>query len=322
MRGTLSVIIALAATAQLQLHGQEPLSQVRSPGRLVDIGGRKLHLLCSGTGSPTVIMVAGGGAFAIDWSLVQQQVGVETRVCSYDRAGLAWSDPGPADETVEQTVADLHALLSAAGEKGPHLLVGASIGGIYIRAYQRAFPDEVAGLVFTNSSNQVGMSVNGKVSLLWDLTEQDLRSAFPLPAAKAPAPVREEAPFDRLSPELEAVRLWLDVRLWEKPRAGPESLLSWRKEFVREFEETDARDGHALGELPVIVVSSNPAASETERQSRKGAAARLDFLSLNSLHITATGSGHEIHLFQPDVVVQAVLRAVTAVRTRTSLVPR
>src|SRR5262245_24393414 len=133
------------------------------------LAGRKLHLYCSGKGSPIVILVAGGGAFSIDWALVQPRVAQETRVCSYDRAGLAWSDPGPADETVEQTIADLHTLLRAAGEKRPYLLVGASIGGLFIRAYQRAFPDEVAGLVFTNSSNRIGRSVSGKASLIWDL---------------------------------------------------------------------------------------------------------------------------------------------------------
>jgi len=71
------------------------------PGKRIDIGGRKLHLYCTGTGSPTVILVAGGGAFSIDWALVQPKVAHDTRVCSYDRAGLAWSDRGPADETVE-----------------------------------------------------------------------------------------------------------------------------------------------------------------------------------------------------------------------------
>jgi pimeloyl-ACP methyl ester carboxylesterase len=323
MRAKLSVIAALVATTQLAIQGQGQRSQgYAAPGRLVDIGGRKLHLLCSGSGSPTVILVAGGGAFSIDWALVQPKVGIDTRVCSYDRAGLAWSDPGPAEETVEQTIADLHALLISAGEKGPYLLVGASIGGIYIRAYQHAFPDEVAGLVFTNSSNQVGMSVKGKVGLLWDLTEDDVRSVFPLPPSKGPAPVREDEPFDRLSPELQAARLWLDVRLWEKPRAGPESLLSWRKEFLREFEETDGGQRYPLGEIPVIVVSSNPVATESERQSRNGAAARLDFMSSNNLHITATGSGHEIHLYQPDVVVRAVLQAVAAVQTRSPVSPR
>lgn len=75
-------------------------------GRLIDIGGRNLHLYCSGKGDPTVILVAGGGAFSFDWALVQPNVAENTRVCSYDRAGLRWASPGPADETVEQIIVD------------------------------------------------------------------------------------------------------------------------------------------------------------------------------------------------------------------------
>jgi len=288
------------------------------PGRLIDVGGRKLHLHCSGMGSPAIILMAGGSAFSIDWTLVQQRVAESTRVCSYDRAGLAWSDSGPADETVEQTVTDLHRLLRAAGETKPFLLAGASIGGIFIRAYQREFPDEVAGLVFTNSSNRVGISMKGKVGLIWDLTEDEIRSTFPLPqSVKGPAPIRVGEPFDRLPTALQAVRLRLDLRVWEKwepAKAGPESVLSWRKEFLREFEETEAGNEHSLGDLPVVVLSTAPIPSESERKSRTGAAARLDFLSSNSVHITALGTGHEIHLYHSDLVVQALLRAVTMSR--------
>jgi pimeloyl-ACP methyl ester carboxylesterase len=266
--------------------------------------------------------MAGGGAFSIDWALVQPRVSESNRVCSYDRAGLAWSDPGPADETVEQTISDLHALLRAAGEEGPYVLVGASLSGIFIQAYQRAFPEDVAGLVFTNSSNRIGRLLKGKAGLIWDLTEDQIRSTFPLPqSAKGQAPTSEGEPFDRLPPALKEVRLWLDIRLWEKSeptKEGPESTLSWRKEFLQEFEETDARR-YPLGALPVIVLSSGPIAGESERRSREGAAARLDFLSSNSVHITATGSGHEIHLYQPDIVVQALVRAASAVRNRGSL---
>ena len=153
------------------------------PGRFIDVDGRKLHLYCTGNGSPTVVLVAGGGAYSIDWDLVQLRVSQSTRVCSYDRAGLAWSDPGPEDETVEQTIADLHAVLPVAGERRPYVLVGASIGGIYIRAYQRAFPNEVAALVFTNSSGRVGLKVKDKAGLLWDLSEEEIRSAYPLSAS-------------------------------------------------------------------------------------------------------------------------------------------
>jgi len=147
-----------------------------------------------------------------------------------------------------------------------------------------------------------------------------VRSAYPLPPSvkKGSAPTREGEPFDRLPPDLQPVRLWLDVRLWEKwepAKTGPESLLSWRREFLKEFEETDAGKAPPLGDLPVIVLSDGPAATESERQSRNGAEARLDFLSSNSVHITAAGSGHEIHLHQPDSVVQALARAVSAVRS-------
>ena len=323
MRCFAHAVLALIIAAQIQAHGQ-PSQSYAAPGRLVDNGGRKLHLHCTGAGTPTVILMAGGGAYSIDWALVQPRVADITRVCSFDRAGLGWSDRGPADETVEQTVSDLHAVLRT-NEKAPYLLVGASIGGIFIRAYQRAFPDEVAGLIFSNSSNRVGMNVKGKSGLLWELTDDDIRSAYPLAAsAKGSRPTREGEPFDRLPPDLQQVRLWLDVRHWEAfdpLKAGPESSLSWRKEFVKEFEETDGGK-RPLGDLPVIVVSSGPSASESDRESRDGAAARLDFLSTNTLHVTASGSGHEIHLFQPDRVVQAVQQAVSAVRNRTPLSPR
>jgi pimeloyl-ACP methyl ester carboxylesterase len=87
------------------------------------------------------------------------------------------------DETVEQTIADLHTLLRSAGEKGPFVLVGASIGGIFARAYQREFPEDVAAFVFSNSANRVALPLpGGKGGLLWDLTEEAVRSAFPAPA--------------------------------------------------------------------------------------------------------------------------------------------
>jgi pimeloyl-ACP methyl ester carboxylesterase len=279
-----------------------------APGGLIDIGGRKLHLLCSGQGSPTVVLVAGGGAFSIDWALVQPTVAASRRVCAYDRAGLAWSDAGPADETVEQTTNDLHTLLRIAGERGPYVLVGASIGGIYIRAYQHAYPDDVAGLIFSNSSNRVGVSSNGVNGLLWALSEDQIRTAFPLPTPSGVAPSHEGDPFDRLPVELQAVRLQFDIRLWQKLQRGtddPASMLSWRKEFIREFDETE-NDPPPLGALPVVVVTSDPLVADAAHRTRDGAAARLAFLSSNTKLVVAAGSGHEVHLYQPDAVVRAI----------------
>lgn len=124
--------------------------------------------------------------------------------------------------------------------------------------------------------------------------------------------------------DLQKVRLWLDVRQWENwvpTKAGPESLLSWRKEFLRQFEQSEAAKNPPLGNLPVIVVSSDPVATESERKSRDSAGARLDLLSSNSVHITATGSGHEIHLYQPDRVVQGITQGVSSVRKRQATRP-
>ena len=121
---------------------------------------------------------------------------------------------------------------------------------------------------------------------------------------------------------MQKVRLWLDVRLWEDSepsKAAPEPLLSWRKEFLTEFDLTDAGKKPPLGALPVVVIASDPPGSESDRRSRDEAGPRLDFLSSNTVHITATGSGHEIHLYQPDRVIQGVLQAVSAVRTRKPL---
>jgi len=284
------MIAALATIAVLAAAAPVPT------GRLVDIGGRKLHLLCTGSGSPTVVLVAGGGGFAIDWALVQPPLAATARVCSYDRAGLGWSDEGPADETVEQTVADLHELLQRAGERPPYVLVGASIGGIFIRAYQRAFPSDVAALVFSNSANRVGLAANGVNGLLWTLSENQIRSAFPLPPPPGPAPSREDDPFDRLPTDLQAVRLQFDVQLYERfqrQRDDSASLLSWRKEFLREFDETE-------GATPPL----------------DGLAARRPLFSTNTTAVVAKGSGHEIHLYQPDVLVQALRQTVTTLRTR------
>lgn len=307
MRFPVALIIALLSIADALAQS----SEYPPPGRMVDIGARKLHLNCTGNGSPTVVLVAGGGAYSIDWALVQPAVAEKVRTCSYDRAGLGWSESGPADETVEQTVSDLHAVLRSAEEKGPLVLVGASIGGIYIRAYQRAFPDDVAALVFSNSAGRVGMALpDRKGGLLWELTEEALRSAFPRPSAdKGNMPTKEGEPFDRLPPSLQKVRLWLDVRYREKydpAKVTADSLLSWRKEFLREFEETEDPDAYPLGKLPVVVVSSSAEATDVERRTRNTATARLDHLSTRSTHIVAKGSGHEIHLYRPECVIEGI----------------
>ena len=314
-------LLLLTLTTSLAFGQTISLDSTYPPlGQLVNIGERKLHILCSGKGSPTIVLVAGAGAFSIDWNLVQSRIDSTTRVCSYDRAGLGWSDSGYAEETVEETVSDLHKLLRAAGEKPPYILVGASIGGIFIQAYQHTFPKEVAGLVFTNSSNQIGFAAKSRTDLIWNLTEDEIRSSYPFPPSTDNSSMLTKVvePFDRLPPDLQPIRLWLTIRLqekWNKSIPNPESTLSWRKEFLREFNESDAvKPNFPLGKLPVVVVDSDPRVNDSLRYSRDGAAARLDYLSSNSTHITTPESGHEIHLYQPDAVVSSLKMIISAIR--------
>ena len=119
-------------------------------GERVDIGGRSLYLDCRGTGSPTVILEAGSGSDSATWAAVHDELATTTRTCAYDRAGRGRSDPRPR-HTLADAAADLRALLAAAGETGPYVVVGHSLGGPYARVFAAAERGDVAGLVLVDS---------------------------------------------------------------------------------------------------------------------------------------------------------------------------
>jgi hypothetical protein len=123
-------------------------------GEMVDVGGYNLHLNCTGKagGAPTVVLDSGLGGTVLDWQLVQPELAKSTRVCTYDRAGMGWSDPGPQPRTSRQIVKELHTLLGNAGVRGPYLLVGHSFGGTNMQVYASQYPDEVAGMVLVDSA--------------------------------------------------------------------------------------------------------------------------------------------------------------------------
>ena len=135
----------------------EALDRRKHPpqGKLVDIGGFHLHLNCIGQGTPTVVMDAGGGAPSITWGLVPSEIAKFTRVCTYDRAGFGWSDPNARNSrTSQQSVDELHSLLTKAGINPPYILVGHSLGGVNMRLYASQYPEDVVGLVLVDSSHE------------------------------------------------------------------------------------------------------------------------------------------------------------------------
>ncbi len=137
-----------AATLQTALTADPP----PMPGELHDVGGHGLHLSCTGTGGPTVVLLGGMGETSAAWGLVQPAVSATTRVCAYDRAGQAWSDSVPGAKDGVQVAEDLHALLRRAGEPGPYVLAGHSVGGSYAMVYAAQYPGSVGGLVLLDSA--------------------------------------------------------------------------------------------------------------------------------------------------------------------------
>ena len=123
-------------------------------GNMVDVGGYRLHIHSQGEGSPTVVFDSGLGCTSLDWSLVQPELSITTRVVSYDRAGYGWSDESPLERTSENIVKELHTLLHNAGMQGPYILVGHSFGGNNVRLFASEYPDEVAGVVLVDASHE------------------------------------------------------------------------------------------------------------------------------------------------------------------------
>src|SRR4051812_24508546 len=124
-----------------------------APGQLVDVGGYRLHINCVGTGSPTVVIDAGWGDWSGGWSRVQPEAAKTTRVCTYDRAGMGYSDAGPLPRTADHFARELHTLLQQAGVQGPYVLVGHSFGGAPVRVFAHTYAADVAGVVLIDSMN-------------------------------------------------------------------------------------------------------------------------------------------------------------------------
>jgi len=153
----LVILLVLLAAGGLLYQGiasAVDASRYPAPGKLIDVGGYRLHINCTGAGRTTVILDAGLGGSSLDWSRVQPGVATFTRVCSYDRAGYGWSDSGPKPRTSGRIVAELHALLVKAGIPGPYILVGQSFGGLNVRLYAYTYPQEVAGMVLVDASHE------------------------------------------------------------------------------------------------------------------------------------------------------------------------
>jgi pimeloyl-ACP methyl ester carboxylesterase len=271
------------------------------PGQMVDVGGYRLHINCTGKGSPTVVIESGWGDSSAAWGWVQPELAKTTRVCAYDRAGMGWSESSPQPRTAREFAKELHTLLEKANEPGPYVLVGHSLGGYTLLVYAHDYPADVSGLVLIDAQ---------------DLPASD--GAAPKPA---PKPGRNSLPT--LMARIGVVRLLAgpldaiknlpakDKQAYTAYAVAPRSAQTFLDEGMGMSEGgAQARAVTTLGALPLIVLSRG------KDQDAKHTAAQADLLQLstNSQQFFADQSGHSIHIDQPEAAVAAIVKMVELVR--------
>jgi len=261
-------------------------------GRLIDVGGYRLHLNCSGEGGPTVVLEYGLEGSYFDWYRVQPEIARFARVCSYDRAGYGWSDTSARPRVPGVMAGELHTLLQAAGEKPPYLLVAHSYGSLIGQMFAYKFPDETAGLVLVDGVHLRQSPVFPLSHRVW-LRFVQWTVPFGLP--------RWRHWCAGGSPEVQAVAEAVNCR----SRAYAAFYREW-SQLAESSAET--RTISSLGDVPLAVISRDPALGhDAEEEAHHGQQQRHALkLSTNSRLIVAEGSGHDIPLARPDVIVDAV----------------
>jgi pimeloyl-ACP methyl ester carboxylesterase len=175
------VMVAAGLGGFYQVAAEGPEAAVGAmPGRLVDVGGYRLHLSCTGRGTPTVVLLNGLGETSPQWARITPTVASTTRVCVYDRAGQGWSDDSPNRADSTHAAGDLHRLLTAAGESGPYVLAGHSSGGVHALTYAAMYPHDVAGVVLLDSASPHQVDLVKSFAGEYQLARRALAVAPPL----------------------------------------------------------------------------------------------------------------------------------------------
>jgi pimeloyl-ACP methyl ester carboxylesterase len=298
------------------------------PGKLVDVGGWRLHLYCTGEprdSQPTVILEAGAGDFSVEWSLVQPGIAAFARVCSYDRAGDGWSDLGPHPRTMQQLVFELHTLLGIAEVTAPYVLVGHSFGGPLVRLYAATYPADVAAMVLIDSGNLNPFRyLDGKlVRFVETATGRPIppvQTSNPLQeseipasaraqieaAARQAAPTANQPPRDKLPIEAQRMRTWALGQIKHyAAHANP-----FEAEELALMLADQKRVERSLSDIPLLVLTAGKAeygpAEQALEDDRRSTQAALANLSSKGKQIMAAESGHHIQLEQPELVVNSI----------------
>lgn len=306
--GFLLLVAIIAGATWEAMKSSAEAKRFPPRGRLVDVGGYRMDLNCTGEGRPAVILETGLGLTSVSWERVQLGVAEFGRVCSYDRAGYGYSAPGPTPRTSLRIATELHTLLQNAGVPAPYVLVGHSIGGFHVRVFAGQFPGEVAGMVLVDSSHE------------------DQNARIPQKMATLAKAQTRWGPFLPLLHPIGVIRYILQKQIGASEEA---IALEMRPDFVRTtFQELAAFDESAkqvrtagnLGDKPLLVLTAGktgPAPPEIQADINAFRKIWVDELQPSLARLSTRGkrvmvmdSDHMIPLEDPQAIVRAIREVV------------
>ena len=267
------------------------------PGRLYMVEGRKMHLLCRGQGSPTVVFDAGLGGASLEWRATLERVAAFTEACVYDRAGYGWSDARRQPRTSPREARELRGLLAASGHRAPVIVVGHSFGGLNAQCFARLYPQQVAGLVLVDAVHP-------------EQIERFLAPPYRMriaPSSSHGLVQFGEPPSPHPGLDAAARRMaYYQSDHWRPRRALAYEMLGWRD------SARGVRLAPAVPAVPLVVITRGrrtwPATPQGDALEGLWLTLQRELAdqSAQAAHLVANASGHQIHLDQPALVAYSV----------------
>lgn len=314
------LLLALTGAAYQAVDLALDAQRYPPPGRLVDVGGHELHLRCMGEGIPTVVLESANMGWSLYWTTIQFDLARLTRVCSYDRAGLGWSERGPSPRTGRHIANELHTLLARARVSGPFILVGHSLGGFVTRLYYETHREDVAAMVLVDAHHERQFDEEEFREFI-----AAVRTAFPIMGAATTLGItRLMLTLDVLPP------LFARQEKGAPPDIRPMLRAGWAKtryfatmadeEASLEATASQVKRAGLLGDLPLIIVTAAgptwwpdmPQDVDLSRFRHMWLNLQADLLKLstNSRQVFADKSTHFVNFDQPEIIVEQVRQLI------------